>query len=58
MAKQETINLVFDKPPGPDGCRFIEAERLDGTSLSVGKWVDLPNGLVALQVTVVHPAKG
>lgn len=38
-ARVKEVDLVFDGPPGPEGPRFIEAERAgDGTSVSVGEW--------------------
>lgn len=38
----EAVDLVFDGPPGPEGARFIEADRLDGTSVNVGEWKEIP----------------
>lgn len=51
----ETVDLVFDGPPGPEGPRFIEAERLDGTGVKVGEWQENPmtNGWWRLRVRVV-----
>jgi hypothetical protein len=47
------INIIFDGPPGPDGCRFIEVETDDGHSLSVGEWMPRPDGRWALRITVL-----
>lgn len=45
------FDIVFDGPPGPDGGRFIECERVsDGTSLSVGEWIERADGTWALRV--------
>lgn len=44
-----TIDIVFTGPPGPNGCEFVEVER-DGHSISIGKWVELENGLWALRI--------
>lgn len=49
----ETIDVVFDGAPGPEGGRFIEVERLDGTSLKVGEWVARPDGRWALRLRAV-----
>lgn len=39
-AKQwpEELHIVFDGPPSPEGCRFVEVETPDGKSTNTGKW--------------------
>ncbi len=56
VAAVHTVDLVFDGPPGPEGPRFIEAERKDGTSISVGQWIESPgtNGWWRLRLTVAR----
>jgi hypothetical protein len=46
---KETIDIVFDGPPGPDGPRFVEVER-DGASISFGEWVKRDDGFWALRI--------
>lgn len=52
----QSVDLVFDGPPGPEGGRFVEAE-FSGSqrSLSAGRWVERPDGLWALRVSMVVP---
>ena len=46
----EYIDIVFDGPPGPvSGC-FIEVERPDRSSISVGEWVERDDGFWALRI--------
>lgn len=42
-APQE-VHLVFDASPGPESCRFIEAELADGRSVRVGEWYERQDG--------------
>lgn len=35
----QTVNVLFDGPPGAVPGRFVEVERLDGSSVNVGTWV-------------------
>ena len=56
------IDIVFDGPPGPVAGRFVEAENSEGMSISVGEWVQRPDGFWALRlptpaVVEVEPAK-
>lgn len=48
-----TVDIVFDGPPGPLSGRFVEVDRLDGTSIGVGQWIDKPQGWSALRLRVV-----
>lgn len=50
-----TLDVVFDGPAGPLSGRFVEVERLDGTSINVGDWIEKPNGWSALRLRVVTP---
>ena len=45
----ETIDIVFDGPPGPESGRFVEVER-DGKSIRLGEWVQRRDGLWALRI--------
>ena len=51
------IDIVFDKPPGPDGCTFIEVENEIGRSFSLGYWVKREDGLWALRVENIEAEK-
>lgn len=44
------IDLVFSGPPGPESPRFIEAEDAGGRSISIGTWIERPDGLWALRI--------
>lgn len=47
------VDIVFTAPPGPaNECVFVEVETLDGRSVSLGEWVQRPDGLAALRVEV------
>jgi len=46
----ESINIIFDGPPGPSAGRFVEIERDDGTGISIGEWTERPNGFWALRI--------
>lgn len=50
----EEIYFVFDGLPGPQGPRFIETERPDGSGVGVGEWIELPDrrGTWAISVQV------
>lgn len=55
LGRAVDVDLVFDGVPGPEGPRFIEAERAgDGTSVSVGTWRQ-EGTLGKLRVKVVLP---
>jgi hypothetical protein len=51
------VDIVFDKLPGPDGCRFIEVEDSDGRGISLGEWVERPDGLAALRIPDPRPVE-
>lgn len=44
------IDIVFDRPPGPDAPRFIEVEDHEGKSIKFGEWVKRPDGVWALRL--------
>ena len=46
----ETVDFVFDGPPGPESGRFIEVETADGASVSVGEWIKRDDGYWVLRV--------
>jgi hypothetical protein len=37
-------NIVFDGPPAHESRRFIEVETDDGHSMSIGQWLERPDG--------------
>jgi hypothetical protein len=51
------IDLVFDGPPGPEGCRFVEVENSSGRSIRIGEWVQRPNGTWALRLWAADLAR-
>lgn len=48
------IDVVFDGPPGQDGCRFVEVENHEGNSINAGDWIKRPDGLWALRIFEQH----
>jgi len=44
------IDIVFDGPPGPSGCRFVEVETPTGESVKVGTWINRGGGHWALRI--------
>lgn len=46
----QILDIVFDGPPGPEAGRFVEVETQDGRSVSVGEWVERPDGYWALRI--------
>lgn len=47
----ETVDIVFDGPPGPASGRFVEVEDAAGKSINFGEWVDRPDGYWALRIS-------
>ncbi|MET4703068.1 hypothetical protein [Frigoribacterium sp. UYMn621] len=45
------VNIVFANIEGTPDYTFVETEYDDGRGLGIGKWVDCPNGLVAIRIT-------
>lgn len=54
LPQPEVVDIVFDGPPGPRAGRFVEVERLDGSSCRVGEWIDRGDGYWALRITVMR----
>ncbi|MFG1818287.1 hypothetical protein ACGFIF_31295 [Kribbella sp. NPDC049174] len=50
----QTINIVFDGPPAPQGGRFVEVETDDGHSISIGQWLERSDGNWALRIENVR----
>lgn len=51
---EQTIDVVFDGPPGHESGRFVEVEDADGRSLSFGQWIDRGDGTWALRFPVLR----
>ena len=47
----QTIQILFDGPPGPNPGQFVEVENDQGKSINAGQWVERDDGLWALQIT-------
>lgn len=52
-ARVRTIDIVFDGPPGPESGRIVEVEDDSGRSISVGEWIERPDGHWALRLAAV-----
>ena len=50
--KPGQVDIVFDGPPGHESGRFVEVEDLNGASVSVGDWIERPNGQWALRLSI------
>lgn len=50
LARPQTLNFVFDGPPGPEGSRFVEVETPDGRSVNAGEWAERADGFWELRV--------
>lgn len=48
----ETVDVVFDGPPGPESGRFIEVEDRFGRSVRLGEWVERDDGYWVLRIEV------
>lgn len=44
------IDIVFDRMPDENGACFIEVENDRGESISVGEWIERPNGQAVLRI--------
>lgn len=57
MTEPNTLeyHIVFDGPPGPESCRFVEVEDANGRSFRAGEWIERPDGYWAL---VIRPFAG
>lgn len=45
------IDIVFDGPPGPESCRFLEVEDEFQRSISVGQWLKRDDGYWVLRIS-------
>lgn len=50
------IDIVFDGPPGPESGRFVEVENDQGASISLGQWLQRPDGFWVLRFTAADAA--
>jgi hypothetical protein len=48
--KHKAINIIFDGPPSHESGRFVEVETDDGKSISIGEWIERPDGLWSLRI--------
>lgn len=48
--RSQTIDIVFDGPPGHQAGRFVEVENQQGASIRVGEWVHRPDGYWVLRL--------
>lgn len=49
----EEIDIVFDGPPSAESGRFVEVEMAGiQRSISVGEWIERPDGFWALRLIV------
>ena len=55
MRNIQTVDLVFDGFPSPEGPRFIEAELSDGRSVSLGTWLRRADGYHVLRIEAEVP---
>ncbi len=46
------LDFVFDRPPSPEGARFIEVEDGSGRSVNIGEWVKRSDELWALRISM------
>ena len=44
------VDIVFDGPPSNESGRFVETEDSNGKGISIGEWVERPDGLWALRI--------
>lgn len=48
------FDVVFDGPPGHESGRFVEVENSEGVSVSLGEWIERPDGYWVLRVRTVR----
>jgi hypothetical protein len=53
-AASPMLAIVFDGPPAPEGCNFVEAE-IAGHSVAVGEWKQRPDGYWVLAIPWTEP---
>jgi hypothetical protein len=44
------LDILFDGPPGPEAGRFVEVNDSTGKSVSLGEWIERPDGYWALRI--------
>ena len=44
------IDIVFDKPPGPESGRFVEIETEERKSIRFGRWMQRDDGYWVLRI--------
>ena len=49
------IDIVFDGPPAHESGRFVEVEDPTGASISVGQWLQRPDGYHVLRLFSLEP---
>lgn len=56
MSETKTVRIVFDGPPSHESGRFVEVEDDEGASISIGEWVERPDGCWELQLPIIPGA--
>lgn len=46
------INIIFDGPPSHESGRFVEVEDDNGHSITIGEWIQRPDGYWALRIPI------
>jgi hypothetical protein len=54
VPRTQTVDVVFNGPPGAVPGRFVEVEDLGGASVSVGRWIEREDGYWALRIEVAR----
>ncbi len=52
------VDIVFDGPPGAVPGRFVEVENAEGRSISLGEWIERPDGYWVLRIPTIVRADG
>lgn len=52
------LRVVFDGPPGPTSCCFVEVEDDNGKSVNVGPWRERNDGFWELRIATPKPPAG
>lgn len=48
------VDIVFSGPPSqPGGPQFVEVEDAQGNSMSIGRWIQRPDGYWVLRISGV-----
>lgn len=51
------IDIVFDRPPGPEAPRLIEVEDASGRSIRAGEWLQREDGYWVLRISGLPDAR-